>query len=69
MQKLADIRKQRNFTCQKIADKTDMKKEQYIKIEKKESLILYEEALKISACFNLQPDDILWPINISIDRQ
>ncbi len=67
LQKLVDIRKEKKFTFQKVADKTGLSKEHYWMIENGKRSLSYENAVKIASCFDLRPDDIFWPIKLGND--
>lgn len=60
MSKLAELRKENNFSCQYMADQLKISKPFYWQLEHKQRKLSYEMAFKIAKIFDLKPDDIFY---------
>ena len=60
MQKLKRLRSKNNYSYQDIANILNISKTYYWQIENKKRRLTYELAIKISAIFNLKPDDVFY---------
>lgn len=60
MNKLKELRKSSNLTCQDIANMLNISKCFYWQIENSKRKLSYEMALRISKIFNKKPDDIFY---------
>ena len=63
MEKLKKIRKQNKYTIYDMAKKLKITPSFYSQIENKKRRLFYDTALKISAIFNMKPDDIFYTKN------
>ena len=58
--KLKDLRLENKYTVKMMSEKTGLSKSFYWQIENGLRNLTYENAQKISAVFNLKPDDIFY---------
>ncbi len=63
MEKLKKIRKQNKYTIYDMAKILKMTASYYSQIENKKKRLNYDIAVKISAIFNMKPDDIFYTNN------
>ncbi len=63
MEKLKKIRKQNKYTIYDMAKKLKITPSFYSQIENKKRRLFYDTAIKISAIFNMKPDDIFYTKN------
>lgn len=60
MDKLKKIRKENNYTIYDMAKILNITPSFYSQIENKKKRLFYDMAFKISAIFNMKPDDIFY---------
>jgi len=60
MDKLKQIRKENKYTIYDMAKKLKITPSFYSQIENKKKRLFYDMAFKISAIFNMKPDDIFY---------
>ena len=60
MEKLKKIREKNNYTYKKMAELLNVSKTYYWQLENEKRRLTYELSLKISAIFNLKPDDLFY---------
>ena len=60
MDKLKQIRKENKYTIYDIKKKLKITPSFYSQIENKKKRLFYDMAFKISAIFNMKPDDIFY---------
>ena len=60
MEKLKQLRNEKNLTCQDIADILKISKCFYWQLENSKRTLSYEMAIKIANVFNKKPDDIFY---------
>ena len=60
MGKLAELRKENNFTYQYMADQLNISKPFYWQLEHEQRRLSYDMAYKIAKIFDLKPDDIFY---------
>lgn len=58
--KLKELRLENKYTIKIMSEKTGLSKSFYWQIENGVRNLTYENALKISAVFNLKPDDVFY---------
>lgn len=63
MDKLKEIRKQRNYTIYDMAKLLKITPSFYSQIENKKRRLFYDTAVKISAIFNMKPDELFYTNN------
>lgn len=63
MDKLKEIRKQRNYTIYDMAKILKITPSFYSQIENKKRRLFYDTAVKISAIFNMKPDELFYTNN------
>lgn len=63
MEKLKKLRKENNYSIYDMAKKLNITPSFYSQIENKKRRLFYDTALKISAIFNMKPDDIFYTNN------
>ena len=63
MEKLKEIRKKHNYTIYDMAKMLDITPSFYSQIENKKRRLFYDNAIKISAIFNMKPDEIFYTKN------
>lgn len=68
-EKLYRIRKRHNMTLQQVADRIGVSKPYYWKIEKGQSRLSYDLAVKIASVFNMKPDDIFLQHELTTSEQ
>ena len=60
MTKLKELRSKANLSCGDMAKILNISKTHYWQIERKQRKLYYDVAIKISALFNLKPDDVFY---------
>lgn len=60
MGKLAEIRKEKNFSCQYMANQLKISKPFYWQLEHEQRRLSYDMAFRIARIFDLKPDDIFY---------
>ena len=63
MKKLKQIRKKHNYTIYDMAKLLKITPSFYSQIENKKKRLFYDMAVKISAIFNMKPDEIFYTNN------
>jgi putative transcriptional regulator len=63
--KLQEVRKKHDKTLQQVADEIGVSKPYYWQIENGKRGLSYELALKIAAVFEMNPDDIFLPSELT----
>lgn len=63
MEKLKKIRKENKYTIYDMAKLLKITPSFYSQIENKKRRLFYDTALKISAIFNMKPDDLFYTKN------
>lgn len=63
MDKLKKIRKENKYTIYDMAKKLNITPSFYSQIENKKRRLFYDTALKISAIFNMKPDELFYTKN------
>ena len=63
MKKLKELRKKHKYTIYDMADKLNITPSFYSQIENKKRRLFYDTAVKISAIFNMKPDQIFYTKN------
>ena len=63
MDKLKQIRKEKKYTIYDMAKLLNITPSFYSQIENKKRRLFYDTALKISAIFNMKPDEIFYTKN------
>lgn len=63
MEKLKKIRKENNYTIYDMAKFLKITPSFYSQIENKKRRLFYDTAVKISAIFNMKPDEIFYTNN------
>lgn len=67
--KLREVRFANNKTLQQVADEIEVSKPYYWQIENGKRGLSYELAVKISSVFNMNPDDIFLPEELTKSEQ
>lgn len=60
MSKLYELRKEKNFSYQYMADQLNISKPFYWQIEHSKRRLSYDMAFKIAKIFDMKPDDIFY---------
>lgn len=60
MSKLKEFRKNKNYSCQFMANQLKMSKSFYWQIENGKRRLSYDTALKIAQIFNTKPDNLFY---------
>jgi len=63
MDKLKQIRKEKKYTIYDMAKLLNITPSFYSQIENKKRRLFYDTALKISAIFNMKPDELFYTNN------
>jgi putative transcriptional regulator len=63
MERLKELRKKNKYTIYDMAKKLKITPSFYSQIENKKRRLFYDTALKISAIFNMKPDEIFYTKN------
>lgn len=63
MEKLKQIRKEKNYTIYDMAKILKITPSFYSQIENKKKRLFYDMAVKISSIFNMKPDEIFYTNN------
>ncbi len=66
--KLREIRNDHNYSIQKMADMIGISKSFYSQLENQRRRLLYDMAIKISAIFDMKPDEIFYDDHIDNKR-
>ncbi len=67
--KLKGIRNEYNYTVQKMADMLGISKSFYSQLENRARKLSYDMSVRISAIFNMKPDEIFYDDHINNKKE
>lgn len=68
MEKLKKLRKKQNYTIYDMAKLLNITPSFYSQIENKKRRLFYDTAVKISAIFNMKPDELFYTTIVKQNR-